>query len=319
MVATLFLLWIADCPVPLRLSGLLHSIIVDVANWYKITELPQSYEVLLVCFPLSTYPFYTGRNRDWEGLINFLRFTGFIFLGVQAEGVWGSKVKRETSVTEKAGQEAEGRGVAAAKGNGSLGKTEMLEGDFRKLHSVSVTPRFWTNICLIHSTVKCQVWRWQGVERESWQLGGCPAAGSLWTLCFEVLMTTLRRGAPCTQLETTWEVPEWPPWEMAPADTKFPVSSWGYRRGHSRLCWEQQNGLPGIQSGRDSVVRSQQAAQPQVMHYHNLTGRLWKLKPGKRISPQMLKQHPSCGGPALTSAGLLSTRPGGAGAEVPRL
>ena len=33
---------------------------------------------------------------------------------MQAEGVWGSKVKRETSVTEKAGQEAEGRGVAAA-------------------------------------------------------------------------------------------------------------------------------------------------------------------------------------------------------------
>lgn len=61
---------------------------------------------------------------------------------MQAEGVWRSKVKRETSLTEKAGQEGEGRGVAFAKGNGNLGKTEMLEGDFRKLHSISVTPRF---------------------------------------------------------------------------------------------------------------------------------------------------------------------------------
>lgn len=115
---------------PRKLCGLLHSTIADVANRYKITELPQSYEVLLVCFPLSTYPFYTGRNRDSEGLINFLKFTGFILLGVQAEGVWRSTVQRETSLTKKAGQEGEGRGVAPAKGIGNLGKTEMLEGGF---------------------------------------------------------------------------------------------------------------------------------------------------------------------------------------------
>ena len=121
-----------DCwlSLPLGFYGLLHSIIADVANPYKISELPQSYEVLLVCFPLSTYPFYTGRNRDSEGLINVLKFTGFILLGVQAEGVWRSMVQRETSLTKKAGQEGEGRGVAPAKGNGNLGKTEMLEGDF---------------------------------------------------------------------------------------------------------------------------------------------------------------------------------------------
>ena len=253
-MATLFLLWIAPCPVPLRLYGLLHSIIADVANWYKVTELPQSQEVLLVCFPLSTYPFYTGRNRDWEGLINFLKFTGFLLLGMQAEGVWRSKVKRETSLTEKAGQEGEERGVVAAKGNGNLGKTEMLEGDFRKLHSVSATPRFWTNVCLIHSTVKCQVWRWQGVERESWQLARCPAAAAFEFYALRNRWSHFEEGHHAPN-ETTWDVPEWPLWEMAPADTKFPVSSWGYRIGHSRLCWEQQNGFPGIKPGRNSVVR----------------------------------------------------------------
>ena len=121
-----------DCwlSLPLRFYGLLHSLIADVANPYKITELPLPYEVLLVCFPLPMYPFYTERNRDSEGLINFLKFTGFILLGMQAEGVWRSMVQRETSLTKKAGQEGEGRGVAPGKGNGNLGKTEMLEGDF---------------------------------------------------------------------------------------------------------------------------------------------------------------------------------------------
>ena len=97
-------------------------------------------------------------------------------------------------------------------------------------------------------------WRWQGVERESWQLARCPAAAAFEFYALRNRWSHFEEGHHAPN-ETTWDVPEWPLWEMAPADTKFPVSSWGYRIGHSRLCWEQQNGFPGIKPGRNSVVR----------------------------------------------------------------